>query len=369
MSWFIYEFKHNETEISQYFPIKNKNINEVRYNIRSKRLKIAIGDIENYKIIQYKELTAKTKNEALLEFNSIMNSNDNDIEDNLPNIIEKINELKIEDTTKKSYIDFISNIFKIYFGIINSNNSFSEIVKNRDIFITKMEEKYDNITTRREYIVKFLRIVKLLEYDKETIESLTELMYKYQDSHLDVQDEKRLEEIIITTEDLLRKVNDLYDKEEIDEMTLLILITHILIPKRDDYKNIKMIYDDRSDEELINNEEIKNKYDGVFIVKDNKFIITKYKNAKTYKEDKFIIDNPILLKIVEECNELYPERDLYYHNKNGEAYKSVSNIIKKYLDISLNDLRKIYTKEKGTYEAKKQLKHSATTSRAYYKRK
>jgi len=371
MSWYIYKFKHNDKAEILHFPIKNKNINEVRYNIRSGRLRIAISDINDYQIIQLSELSATKKNEALIEFNEIMSKslNQEEKEDNLKNIIKKINKLEIEDLTKKSYIDFATNIFKIYFGSINNLHSFGDIVKDKKVFIDKMKSKYSNITTQREYIVKFLRIVKLLEYDEETINNITEVMYDYQDKHLDEQDEKRKIEITITREELITKSRELFDNDEIDLMTLLILLIHIIYPKRDDYKNIKMIYNNRSDEELINDVNIQENYDGVYIVSKHKFIIMKYKNSKKMKEDIFNIEDPFLMSIIGYTIIEYPNRDLFYHNSKGIAYKSVSNIIKKYLDVSLNDLRKIYTKDVGTYKAKEMLKHSATTSRTYYKRK
>jgi hypothetical protein len=372
MSYYIYKFTHLNNSNIKYFPIRNKNINEIKYNIRCKRLKIDIDDVNNYTIEQLQQLKATNKNDAVIEFNNYMNKNNNKKKiplDNLDGIIKKINELNIADLTKKNYIQFATNIFKIYYGFISATYSFDKIVKDISNFLSKMKDLYSNITTQREYIVKFLRIVKLLNYNKKIVDDITEIMYEYQDKHLTLQDKKRLFDTTpCTREDLLKKIKDLFYNNEIDEMILLILSTHILYPKRDDYKNIKMIYDDIDEDEIINDENITEKYDGVYIYNKNKFIIMKYKNSKTYKNDIFTVDNEFLLNVINECSELYPDRDLYYMNSKKEAYKSVSNIFRKYLGICLNDVRKILTKEKGIYKAKKELKHSANTSRTYYKR-
>lgn len=396
MAWYIYQFIHKDNGEEHYSVLKNKNINEVRYNIKSNRTKVSFindgSEIGDYNIKMFQELNdVKSKNEALLQLNSIIKDIDknkiNKSNENinqkytLNNIFKLIDDLEIGDTTKTSYKNLISTIFKIYYGTIQGGNTFDIILNDFDIFIEKLQEQYVNVSTQREIIVKFLRIAKLLDFDKNIIEKLTKIMYEFQDKHLDVQDEKRLEEITITRDDLIKKTKELYDDEKISLMIYLILNIHIYYPKRDDYKNIKIIYDNTFDniynEIKDDDENIKkikkdyDDYDGIYLKNVYTFIIYKYKNVKSYGLDIFTIEDNNMKKIIDETfdSEKYTQRDLFYHNEKGNAYKSVSNIFRKYLDISLNDIRKMLTKEQGTFEAKKQLKHSSAMSRAYYKRK
>jgi len=388
MSWYIYKFIHKDTGQENYQVLKNKNINEVRYNIKSNRTKVYFindnSDISKFNIKLFKELDVKSKNEALLQLNHNIKNRNKDSENknykknSLNYIFSLIDKLEIYDTTKTSYKNLITTIFKIYYGNIQETNTFDIILNDFDNFIIKLQQQYNNVSTQREIVVKFLRIAKLLEFNKEIIEKLTKIMYEFQDKHLDVQDEKRLEEITITRDDLITKSKELYDSGKISIMIYLILNIHIYYPKRDDYKNIKVIYDNKFDniynENKDDDENIKlikeeyNDYDGIYLKNEYTFIITKYKNAKSYGFDIFTIEDNNMKKIIDESFEEYIDRDLFYHNEKGNAYKSISNIFRKYLQISLNDIRKILTKEQGTFEAKKQLKHSAVISRAYYKR-
>ena len=178
-------------------------------------------------------------------------------------------------------------------------------------------------------------------------------------------------EINITSKKLIHNANKLYEDEKISSMIYLALLIAIINPKRDDYHNIKVIYNSiiPNDDAI---ETLKKKYpdyDGYYIKNTYTFIITDYKNSKKYGADIFKIDNSKLKEVIDKTFEEYPERDLFIHNEKGNAYTTLTNIIKEHLNISLNDLRKIYTKEQGSKKAKDDLKHSYATNRAYYARK
>src|SRR6056300_1260609 len=117
MSWYIYQFIHKDKGEEHYSVLKNKNINEVRYNIKSNRTKVSFindgSEIGDYNIKMFQELNdVKSKNEALLQLNSIIKDIDknkiNKSNENinqkytLNNIFKLIDDLEIGDTTKTS---------------------------------------------------------------------------------------------------------------------------------------------------------------------------------------------------------------------------------------------------------------------------
>jgi hypothetical protein len=397
MSWFIYKFIGKNNNNEYYHVLKNKNINEIRYNIKNNRTQVPFinegNHIINYDITLIKELNVKSKNDALIQFNNFINTinsskknidenyennqnnQNNKIKNSLIYIFDLIDKLDINDTTKQSYKNLTTTIFKIHNGDINNNITFDMIINDIDEFIKKLIKSYSNVSTQREIIVKLLRIAKLLDFDKNIIEKLTKIMYEYQDKHLDEQDKKRTQEINIQRDDLISKSLSLYNDNNISFMIYLILNIHIYYPKRDDYKNIKIIYDNFDENINDDNENLKilinkyNDYDGLYFKNNYTFVIINYKNAKSYGLDIFTIDDNNMKKIIDKSFVEYPDRDIFYHNEKNKAYKSVSNIFRKNLGISLNDIRKILTKEMGVYTAKTQLKHSANISRTYYKRK
>jgi len=376
MGFHIYKFSYNDNTNIFYKLLKNKSLNDVKKNIRGGRLKIEeLNGIEKWNIEYVEEVDKDNKKDAEIYFaDKYLNKVKEGCENCLIGIIKHIQSKDdLSALSVKTYINNTKLLFKIYYDKEDYNNEIEPIINNIDKLKDKIDEKINNITTKRQLWVMLVWISKIdyLKIDDDKKEAILKMMYDVNDKHIEKIKEDSQFEMNISSKKLIHKATKLYENKEISSMIYLILLLAIINPKRDDYHNIKVIYNNI----VINDEAMKTlkekypNYDGFYIKSSYTFIITDYKNAKKYGDDKFIITNEKLKDVIDKTFKDYPERDLLIENQKGTNYTTLTNIIKQHLNINLNDLRKIYTKEKGSYEAKKDLKHSYNTNRSYYSRK
>lgn len=362
--WFIYKININNTEFLKV--LKNKEIKQIKYNIKHGKLKI--NGFDPSEIVVCKIQLVKSF-DTRLEAEAGINDNFNN------EIIDKINKLEIKQITKNNYIAFHNKLLNSF----NIKDVSSLFDVDSDRLKIMFNEKFTNPTVKKEMVVKLLRFTKLITDNYEIINNFTSLMYDFYNDHLDFQQTKSKYIIDVTRSDLMDIINNL----DINILLLLGLYCHVLMPKRDNYKSVKIIYDDKCFEDLKTKKDFENYFDknpsqesGFFLYNLKKFVIISYKNAKKSGIDFFDISQfnndeswiSTFNSVLNKSFEIYPNRVYLIENSKQLPYVTLSKIIKDNLKVSINDIRKIYTKEVGSFVAKKTLKHSFLTSRTYYQR-